>query len=341
MRLKSVVSSLLLAFIIVFFTGCTSTPKPTKVVSQSTTSSITYNNNVPDDGTYIYLFRESEFHGSLSSWPVIFEGKKIGDLTNETYILVKTNPGKKHISPESNLGIFAGSTEVFELDAKAGESYYLRNGIPSAFTSQVIFTQVANSRAEKLIPTYKHLSTYNDYKSTKVKQQCKYWSPKTGITDEDTESVISDATNGTSKELTSVNIKGRSIPVDKILTTINIIKKVDNGDFKGAAQDVSSEMISYMLPMAGQYKALLDATKTAIDSVIANWVEDLYTIQSYNWVRNRVNKEVLRGAKKRNPFYPTPLLKRSSPLYAKMFKIERAMYLEWLASREYFKLGQN
>jgi hypothetical protein len=132
-----------------------------------------------------------------------------------------------------------------------------------------------------------------------------------------------------------VDIKGRSIPIDKILTTISIIKKVDNGDFKGAAQDVSSEAISYMLPVAGQYKAILDTTKTAIDSVIANWVEDLYDTQSYNWIRNRVNKEVLRGAKKRDPFYPTPLLKRSSPLYNKMFKIERAIYQEWKMSQAY------
>ena len=182
---------------------------------------------------------------------------------------------------------------MFELDAKAGERYYLRNGIPSAWTSQVVFRQVDKSEAEKLIPTYKHLSTYSDYKPTKTAQQCKYWNPKTGITDEEkalkeiqkllkssTKSVIADATNGKSKKMTSVDIKGRSIPIDKILTTINIIKKVDNGDFKGAAQDVSSEAISYMLPAAGQYKAILDATKLASVFFIANWVEDLYATQS-------------------------------------------------------------
>jgi len=212
----------------------------------------------------------------------------------------------------------------------------------------VVFKEVPKSHGRQLIPKYTHIATYSDYKPQKRKEECKYWSSKNGIKDEDkalkeiqkildsaSKDVANKAYDGKFKKLNTMEIKGRNIPVDKVLTTINIIKKIDLGNYKGAAEDVSSEFISYMLPIAGQYKALLDTTKTAINSVIANWVEDMYATQSYNWIRKRLNKEVLMGAKRRDPFYPTPLLKRSSPIYNKMFKIERAMYQEWKMSQAY------
>ncbi len=351
MKLHLTINSFIMTILVAILTGCADNPQPnteitnTEITKQPSAHTEKLKKDVPEDGVYIYLFRESEFHGSLSSWPVKFNGKDIGSLRNETYILVKTNSGEKLITPESNLGIFAGKTKVYKLDAKAGKIYYLRNGIPSAFTSQVIFRQVPDDEAQRLLPTYRHLSTYSDYKPSQNLKECKYWNPKTGISDEEKaqKEVIKILDSYAKKtlenkkliETPSFYIKDRKIPADKIVTTLQIIKKIDNGEFKSAAQDVSSEIISYMLPIAGQYKTLLDSTKMAINSVLVNWVEDLYDTQSYRWLRKRVNQEILRGAKRRDPFYPTPLLKRSSPIYNKMFKIERAIYQEWKNSRAY------
>jgi len=343
----TVLEKIFLSLIILLLAGCASDPQPPQSSKPSNKKEqSSFKEKPPSDGAYIYLLRESEFHGSLSSWPVLFNGKEIGSLTSEGYILIKTNPGTKEIKPHSNFGILSGGVESFQLQAKEGESYYLRHKLPGMFESDIKFILLPKEEGENLISHYKHLKTYSDYKPSKKIKPCKYWNPQIGIKNEEkaykeiSQKLLKMQNESIDKGLkrsSAIPIKGRRISVNKILKITTILQKIDNGQYKKAAEDVSSEAISYVLPIAGEYKAVLDTTKTAIDSILLNWMEDLYSIQSYRWLLDRINKEVLTGYKNEDPYYPTLLLERSSPIYNEMLKRERAIYIQWKNSDEYYE----
>ncbi len=94
-------------------------------------------------------------------------------------------------------------------------------------------------------------------------------------------------------------------------------------------------MIGYLVPLAGQYKALLDAVKTSGDAVIQNWTESLYLSSAFQDLETRIMNEVKKGATQKNPYYASGLLDRRSSIYKTMFQRERAIYHKWKRSQAY------
>jgi hypothetical protein len=347
---------LLIIPVLLLMTACVSTWQSSAVVHSlgSAAAQKVLSEKVPEDGVHVYLYRKSGYVGSLTAWPVQLNGIKIGTLKNGAFLLIKTNAGKKILYPEMHAGILDGDGTSFQFDTKKGQTYFLKHGTSSIYSSELTFFSVHAGIAKAELGSYSLVGIHDEYKQTETTLvgavSCKYWKPKVGITDEEKawreikKNIKTLRTELYKLKNTDVNldksvkIKGTDIPLAKLMTTVDVLKKVNEGDYKGAAQDVSSELISYLVPFAGQYKAFLDAGKTSVDAVLANWTESLYLMPAYQALDTMYAHEIARGNKLRKPYYPTAFLKGSSklnPLYQEMKNRERAIYLRWKDSSEY------
>jgi hypothetical protein len=336
----------------IFMTGCAATWESSNVVetmSKSQQKDI-LNDKPTANAAHIYLYRESAFAGFLAAWPVQFNNEKVGMLKNGTFLVIKTNPGTHYLYPEEHIiSAFSVGIEKTTIDTKGGQSYFFRHGRDAFQSSALKFMPVAASTARKELSGYDLVSIIEKFNNGDkgAALACKYWTKTSGITDEvkawrDIVKNVDKLRLEISKKKNpilgydrSVKIKERSIPYDKVISVFNIADKVGKGDYKGAAQDAGGEMISFLVPFAGQYKALLDATKTSIDSVIANWTADLYLTKSYLKLSDIINHEITRSVTLNTPYYASELLNPRTPLYQKMLAREKKFFYKWRESQEF------
>jgi hypothetical protein len=150
--------------LIMLLASCASTYQYSEVINtqSNTDKQIAINKNVPSDEAHIYIYRESGFVGSFTSWPVQLESRKIGALKNGSFILIKTQPGKIKLLPENHLGIFSDGVEGHEFNAYGGEEYYLKHGPDSIFTSKMKFRREAATAGKQKIEEYDLVKVFDD-----------------------------------------------------------------------------------------------------------------------------------------------------------------------------------
>ncbi len=347
---KSIKLILIMTFL---FSGCASTWKSSQEVSSGQIAMDLLREEVPSNQAYLFVFRESGFRGSLTAWPVQLNNKKIGMIKNGGVLLIKVPPGEHYLLPEEHLGVFGGDEKINKINVEGGKRYFYSHITGNGFTVTVRFDSMSENEASEMIANYPLTGMHDAGKGDSIEEDlsgsiaCTSWSSKNGISDED--KAWSDIYNNVEtlrKEILKlgdssfdydrpIKISGKKIDFGKITTAIKVIEKVSNWDFEGAAKDVANETISYLVPVAGQYKALLDATKTSIQSVIDNWTSDIFLSPSYNKLRDIINRDIVRSKKMSRPYYPSHFLKKQTKLYRKMFKHERSFFIKWKASQEF------
>jgi hypothetical protein len=347
--MKKLIIMLMLPFLVY---GCSSTWRSSSSVSTvSGVSAIELlREKVPSSQAYLFVFREAGFGGSLTAWPIQLNSKKIGTIKNGGFMLIKVAPGEHYLFPEEHIGVFSTGIEIQtnKINVEGGRRYFFNHSVDNIFSGNNLkLRSTPESQGAKIIAQYSVAGVFNTGAGAAKGGMCKYWNPKEGITDEDKawkeirkniETLRKEAGSLTSSKVKvsapSVNIKGIDVPFDKVLDAAKIFNKVYALDFKGAAQDTAGEVISYLVPVAGQYKALLDATKTSVEAVLKNWTASLYLMPAYQTLGRMIVDEVKRGAKFKNPYYPSAWLEKGD-LYKEMFKRERAIYLNWKESNAY------
>ena len=98
----------------------------------------------------LYIYRGGQFTGALSNWALFVDGQKICKLSNNKFIVVKTQPGKRVITSKiGGIELFKKETMI-ELDTEGGKSYYVACTIKQSFTrSRMEFMEVTKSTADK------------------------------------------------------------------------------------------------------------------------------------------------------------------------------------------------
>lgn len=176
----------------------------------------------------------------------------------------------------------------------------------------------------------------------KEKLVCQHWKPKTGITNEDKAwieigKLLRDSY--LNEKIGSIDIRtslGRHkyMPSD-LIKAVDVVNYVIDGDLKKAAETSAGAFLDKLVPIVGQYKAFLDASRIAVQAVIENWVNDLYLHPAYRKVLDLVNNEVQRGIKKRDPFLPSFMAKNNPELMKNMQIREQIMFNTWEESDEF------
>lgn len=108
-----------------------------------------------------YVYREDEFRGMATAWPLKINNKEIAKLKNGAYILIKTNPGKKSLLPAST--VFSIEDKEFEFNAKAGEAYFLKHGTSSIFSSVVTLFPEDKTLTRDKLSSYTLIDILEDY----------------------------------------------------------------------------------------------------------------------------------------------------------------------------------
>lgn len=161
----------LLVVLMLAVSGCSSTWESSEAVStrsngekkQIIATSADSAGRLNGDEVFLLVYRESGFIGSATAWPVQYNGEKIGSLKNGTFIAIKTNAGPKNLTPESHLGIYSEGVEAFTLNAKAGQTYYLKHGPDSIYTSRVKIRETEPTKASAEVAKYALVKVINDY----------------------------------------------------------------------------------------------------------------------------------------------------------------------------------
>lgn len=98
----------------------------------------------------ILIYRGGQFTGALSNWALFVDGQKICKLSNNKFIVVKTQPGKHVITSKiGGVELFKKETGI-ELDTEGGRSYYVACTVKQSFTrSRLEFMEVTRSTADK------------------------------------------------------------------------------------------------------------------------------------------------------------------------------------------------
>ena len=109
-----------LVLCLLLFTGCA-----TSMVASLTKHGSHYVPTNNSDIGLIYIYRESEFTGSLRGVYIDANGKRIGALNSGTYFVYETTPGETVVSVENWLGKDISRT----LQVEAGKSYYVKGGV--------------------------------------------------------------------------------------------------------------------------------------------------------------------------------------------------------------------
>ncbi|MFH2204394.1 MAG: hypothetical protein ABIJ96_14850 [Elusimicrobiota bacterium] len=172
--------------------------------------------------------------------------------------------------------------------------------------------------------------------------RCTQWGPKTGIADEDKALIeigklLRDSIGDEFGTVEILSPKGKAFNLgpSMVYKAISVVEDIFKGEYEKAAGTAADGVIGYLVPVAGQYKALLDAAKTAGKAVIENWVRDLELHPAYEKVSDLVEKEVVAGAKRGEPYIPSVWV-RGREIYPAMRERERMMYETWKTSDEFF-----
>lgn len=98
----------------------------------------------------VYIYRGGQFTGSLSNWALFVDGNKICKLSNNKFITVKVQPGKRVISSKIGGADLFKKETMIELETEAGKSYYVACTIKQSFTrARMEFMEVTKSTADK------------------------------------------------------------------------------------------------------------------------------------------------------------------------------------------------
>ncbi len=156
--MKSLLLSLVLLFL---FTGCASSKWESSATVGSMNSQGILNATVPSNSSYIYVYREDEFRGSATAWHLGLDGKPIGKLKNGSYLLIKTNPGKKQLTPESH--VISLEDKPFEFNAEGGKAYFFRHGNADIFSSEVTFFPNPTEATRTKLASYSLVNIHEAY----------------------------------------------------------------------------------------------------------------------------------------------------------------------------------
>ncbi|WP_022851672.1 carboxypeptidase-like regulatory domain-containing protein [Limisalsivibrio acetivorans] len=117
----------------------------------------------------------------------------------------------------------------------------------------------------------------------------------------------------------------------EFLDFIRIAEAAYNGDWKVAREQSAETAIGYFYPLVGQYMGLHKTARIAIESVIANWSDELYETRAYKDLLDILNDQVLAAAKNREPYIPSYSLDPGTPLRQRMVDYEDRMYSVWMS----------
>lgn len=98
----------------------------------------------------LYIYRGGQFTNALNNWALFVDGEKVCKLSNNKFIVVKVQPGKRTITSKiGGIDLFKKETAI-ELETEAGGSYYVACTIKQSFTrSRMEFMEVTKSTAAK------------------------------------------------------------------------------------------------------------------------------------------------------------------------------------------------
>ncbi len=171
---------------------------------------------------------------------------------------------------------------------------------------------------------------------------CSYWDAEKGITDDDK------AWKEILKQLKSIK-KGKknikfNVPLPKgkifkakagsVIKAWKVVDHVFAGEYEKAGKQMGGALASKLVPVFGQYKAVLDAFELSAKAVIDNWVADLELHDSYKLVATMVQQQVVIGAKKGDPYLPSHWVRGNKALWKKMRKKESLMFSDWEGSED-------
>ena len=103
-----------------------------------------------NDSAVIYIYRVGQFAASGANWALFADGEKLCKLSNNKFIKHEVKPGKHLFSSKvGGVGIMKKETEI-EINAEAGQSYYIACNVKSSFTrSRLELIEVTKGTAEK------------------------------------------------------------------------------------------------------------------------------------------------------------------------------------------------
>ena len=99
-----------------------------------------------DPGSYstVVLMRRTGYTGSLSSYPIFMDGKRLCEVSNRKYSEHNIFPGKHTFSVNFGGKVEKNDVEKIELEMEAGKTYYLKLDQRNGFTMGI--------RLEELTP---------------------------------------------------------------------------------------------------------------------------------------------------------------------------------------------
>lgn len=98
----------------------------------------------------IYIYRGGQFTGALSNWALFVDGNKICKLSNNKFITVKVQPGKRVITSKIGGVDLSKKETMIELETEAGKAYYVACTVKQSITrARMEFMEVTKSTADK------------------------------------------------------------------------------------------------------------------------------------------------------------------------------------------------
>ncbi len=152
---------LLFLSVLFLFTGCVSSGWESSMSVPSKNAKGVLTAAVPKNSSYIYVYREDEFRGSATAWHLNLNNKPIGKLKNGSYLLIKTDPGKKIFAPDSH--VMTLEDKLFVFNAKAGETYFLRHGNKDIYSSEVTFFPSPTEETRAKLLQYSLVNIHEDF----------------------------------------------------------------------------------------------------------------------------------------------------------------------------------
>jgi len=159
---KTLVLKLFLVSALFILAGCSSKYEfATSVETQGTAKAIV-NAQVPKDSSYIYVYHENGLQGAAMAWFINYNGKKEFKIKNGSYFLIKTDPGKKVLTPV--VTVMGATEKALTLDAKAGQAHFLKLDYSGFWVAEfTLFPQMDKLATRDLLSPYDLVDIYEDY----------------------------------------------------------------------------------------------------------------------------------------------------------------------------------
>jgi hypothetical protein len=100
-----------------------------------------------DPSTYatVILLRRTGYSGSLSSYPIFMDGKRLCEVSNRKYSEHRVFPGKHIFSVNFGGKMEKNGAEKVELDMEAGRTYYLKLDQRIGFTAEIRLEELTSA----------------------------------------------------------------------------------------------------------------------------------------------------------------------------------------------------